>query len=79
PSGRHDMIAAFTTEVSGEPGAGQPKPPARPIDTTDIALGDATPCANPACKAPARPLAAKPRKWPWASRCWNCNVELRRP
>lgn len=42
-----------------------------------IALGDAVPCTNPACKAPGWPLAAKPRNWPWADRCWNCDVELR--
>jgi hypothetical protein len=42
-----------------------------------IRSGDAVPCTNPACKAPGWPLAGKPRNWPWADRCWNCDVELR--
>jgi hypothetical protein len=42
-----------------------------------IRSGDAVPCTNPACRAPGWPLAAKPRNWPWADRCWNCDVELR--
>jgi hypothetical protein len=49
---------------------------ARP-DTAEVASGDAVPCANPACRAGAWPLVAKPRKWPWAEHCRNCHVELR--
>jgi len=42
-----------------------------------IGLGDALPCPNAACRAPGWPLVAKPRNWPWADRCWNCEIELR--
>jgi hypothetical protein len=53
-------------------------PIARP-DTAEVATGDPSPCPNPACRAPGWFLVAKPRNWPWAERCWNCNVELRDP
>lgn len=51
-------------------------PIARP-HTAELASGEALPCPNPACRAPGWPLVAKPRNWPWAERCWNCDFKLR--
>jgi hypothetical protein len=45
--------------------------------SAEVASGDASPCPNPACRAPGWPLVAKPLNWPWAEHCWNCDVELR--
>ena len=52
----------------------------RPIARLDTAAGvsaEASPCPNPACRAPGWPLVSKPLNWPWAEHCWNCDVELR--
>jgi hypothetical protein len=44
---------------------------------TEVAIADASPCPNVACRAPGWLLAGKPRNWPWADHCWNCGAELR--
>lgn len=49
----------------------------RPVLPDAIRLGRAVRCPNPSCKAPGGLLAAKPRNWPWADRCWNCDIVLR--